>query len=49
MPLISKYDYEHFKLYLWDINETEKKLKAGVTTNSLKTRLSKIKSEEFGL
>lgn len=47
MPLISKYDYEHFKLYLWDINETEKNLKAGVITNSLKARLSKIKSEEF--
>ena len=47
MPLISKYDYEHLKLYLWDINETEKNLKAGVTTNSLKARLSKIKSEEF--
>ena len=47
MPLTTNYNFNNFKLYLWNINETEKDLKNGVITNSLRMRLSKIKSEEF--
>ena len=47
MPLITNYSFNKFKLYLWNISETEKKLENGIVTNSLKLRLSKIKSEEF--
>ena len=47
MPLTTNYNFNNFKLYLWNINETEKDLKNGVITNSLRMRLSRIKSEEF--
>jgi len=47
MPLTTNYNFNNFKLYLWNINETEKDLGNGVLTDSLRMRLSKIKSEEF--
>lgn len=47
MPLTTNYNFNNFKLYLWNINENEKDLENGVVTNSLRMRLSKIKSEEF--
>ena len=47
MPLTTNYNFNNFKLYLWNINETEKELKNGVITNSVIMRLSKIKSEEL--
>ena len=47
MPLTTNYNFNNFKLYLWNINENEKDLENGVVTNSLRRRLSKIKSEEF--
>jgi len=47
MPLITNYNFNNFKFYLWNIIETEKKLENGIITNSLKLKLSKIKSEEF--
>ena len=47
MPLIPNYNFNNFKLYLWNISETEKNLENEILTNSLKLRLSKIKSEEF--
>ena len=47
MPLTTNYNFNNFKLYLWNINETEKDLGNGVLTDSLRMRLSKIKSKEF--
>tara|TARA_B100001057_G_scaffold462124_1_gene514789 strand:+ start:6760 stop:7377 length:618 start_codon:yes stop_codon:yes gene_type:complete len=47
MPLITKFKYENFKLYLWDIQESEKELKRDIFSKSLNERLLKVKSEGF--
>ena len=47
MPFISKTNFKNFSLYLWKIEESERKLENGITiTTSLRERLKSMRSEE---